>query len=95
MVTSQFQSPAVEEKHEQEMNDLCMGNGPANDYFQELERLAKLAGQRAEEKDRGIMVQALRKGVPSSYIHMITNIGDNIPTTYPGWKACICKMYEE
>ena len=37
MVAAQFRSPAVEEQHEQEMNDLCMGNGPANDYFQELE----------------------------------------------------------
>ena len=65
MVTAQFRSLAVEEQHEQEMNDLRMGNGSANDYFQELERLAKLAGRRTEEEDRGIMVRASGEEYPT------------------------------
>ena len=28
-------------------------------------------------------------------MHMIANIRENVPTTYPGWKTHICKMYEE
>ena len=95
MVAAQFRSLAVEEQHEQEMNDLRMGNGSANDYFQELERLAKLAGRRTEEEDRGIMVRVVRRGVPYSYIKMIGDMGDNVPDTYPRWKVRISKMYEE
>ena len=70
-------------------------NGTANKYFQKLERLAKLTGQRSEEEERGAMVRALQRGIPSSYINMIANIRTNVSTMYPEWKAHICEMYEQ
>ncbi|PBK71051.1 hypothetical protein ARMSODRAFT_1017817 [Armillaria solidipes] len=76
-INDQFRDPAVEEVHEKKMFDLCMSNGPATTYFQELEK------------------EATQARVPGSYITFIANVGENIPQTYPEWKAQIIIMYEE
>ncbi|PBK75376.1 hypothetical protein ARMSODRAFT_1012829 [Armillaria solidipes] len=50
LLTAQYRDPAVEEVHEKKMFNLQMGNGTATTYFQELEKLAKLA-ERCRDED--------------------------------------------
>ncbi|SJL14672.1 uncharacterized protein ARMOST_18137 [Armillaria ostoyae] len=83
------------EVQEKKMFDLRMGNGPATAYFQELEVLATKAGRRHDTDVRGLMVKAVRLGVPSSYTTTITNTGRDIPSDYNEWKTRIILMYEE
>ncbi|SJL13786.1 uncharacterized protein ARMOST_17234 [Armillaria ostoyae] len=91
---TRFRFPS-EELHEKRMFDLRMGKGPAISYFQELEVEAKKANRRGETDVRGLMVKAVRLGVPDSYTNAITNSGQHIPITYNDWKRRICVMYEE
>ncbi|SJL10435.1 uncharacterized protein ARMOST_13821 [Armillaria ostoyae] len=90
-----FHDPASEEMHEKKMFDLRMGKGSALAYFQELEVEAKKANRRGETDARGLMVKAVRLGVPDSYTNAIANSGQHIPVTYNDWKRRICIMYEE
>ncbi|SJK98310.1 uncharacterized protein ARMOST_01575 [Armillaria ostoyae] len=94
-VNDQFRDPAAMEVQEKKMFDLRMGNGPATTYFQELEVLATKAGRRHDIDPRGLMVKAVRLGVPLSYTTAITNTGRDIPGDYNEWKARIVLMYEE
>ncbi|SJL14416.1 uncharacterized protein ARMOST_17872 [Armillaria ostoyae] len=95
LLTQQFHDPASEELHEKRMFDLRMGKGPAISYFQELEMEAKKANRRSETDARGLMVKAVRLGVPDSYTNAIANSGQHVPLTYNDWKRRICIMYEE
>ncbi|SJL16886.1 uncharacterized protein ARMOST_20416 [Armillaria ostoyae] len=90
-----FHDPASEETHEKKMFDLRMGKGSALAYFQELEMEAKKANRRGETDARGLMVKAIRLGVPDSYTNAVANSGQHIPVTYNDWKRRICIMYEE
>ncbi|SJL18813.1 uncharacterized protein ARMOST_22414 [Armillaria ostoyae] len=72
-----------------------MGKGPAISYFQELEVEAKKANRRGDTDAHGLMVKAVRLGVPDSYTNAIANSGQHIPVTYNDWKRRICVMYEE
>ncbi|PBK76311.1 hypothetical protein ARMSODRAFT_969052 [Armillaria solidipes] len=85
----------MEEVHEKKMFDLQMGNGTATAYFQELEKEAKLVGQRYEEGERGMMVKAVRLGIPESYSKFITMTRFNMLHAYLEWKARVLIMYEE
>ncbi|SJL13675.1 uncharacterized protein ARMOST_17123 [Armillaria ostoyae] len=91
----QFHDTASEETHEKRMFDLHMGKGSAIAYFQELEMEAKKANRQNETDARGLMVKAVRLGVPDSYTNTIANSGQYIPITYNDWKRRICIMYEE
>ncbi|SJL04138.1 uncharacterized protein ARMOST_07498 [Armillaria ostoyae] len=95
LLAQNFHDPASEELHEKRMFDLRMGKGPAISYFQELEVEAKKANRRGETDARGLMVKAVRLGVPDSYTNAIANSGQHIPVTYNDWKRRICVMYEE
>ncbi|SJL10441.1 uncharacterized protein ARMOST_13827 [Armillaria ostoyae] len=81
MLNEQFRDPATEEVQEKKMFDLRMGTGAATTYFQELERLTKLARQLHDQDERGLMSIAMT--------------GFNILLTYPDWKARILIMYKE
>ncbi|SJL17461.1 uncharacterized protein ARMOST_21012 [Armillaria ostoyae] len=95
LLAQNFHDPASEELHEKRMFDLCMGKGPAITYFQELEMEAKKANRRGETDARGLMVKAVRLGVPDSYTNAVANSGQHVPVTYNDWKRRICIMYEE
>ncbi|SJL06244.1 uncharacterized protein ARMOST_09580 [Armillaria ostoyae] len=95
LLAQQFHDPASEELHEKRMFDLRMGKGSAIAYFQELEMEAKKANRRSETDTRGLMVKAVRLGVPDSYTNAIANSGQHIPIVYNDWKRRICIMYEE
>ncbi|SJL15452.1 uncharacterized protein ARMOST_18950 [Armillaria ostoyae] len=95
LLTQNFHDPASEELHEKRMFDLRMGKGPAIAYFQELEMEAKKANRRGETDARGLMVKAVRLGVPDSYTNAIASSGQHISVTYNDWKRRICVMYEE
>ncbi|SJL06853.1 uncharacterized protein ARMOST_10195 [Armillaria ostoyae] len=95
MLAQNFHDPASEELHEKRMFDLRMGKGPAITYFQELEMEAKKANRRGETDARGLMVKAVRLGVPDSYTNAVANSGQHVPVTYNDWKRRICIMYEE
>ncbi|SJK98935.1 uncharacterized protein ARMOST_02213 [Armillaria ostoyae] len=95
LLAQNFHDPASEELHEKCMFDLRMGKGPAITYFQELEMEAKKANRRGETDARGLMVKAVRLGVPDSYTNAIANSGQHVPVTYNDWKRRICIMYEE
>ncbi len=60
-----------------------------------MEREAKLARRLDDQSERGVLVEAVRKGIPRSYSQIIANIGFGIPRTYPEWKQCIITMYKE
>ncbi|PBK65104.1 hypothetical protein ARMSODRAFT_1022533 [Armillaria solidipes] len=72
-----------------------MGKNSTAQYFQELETEADLANRRDDEDERGMMVRAVRLGVPESYTNSIANHGQDIPKTYPEWRERILVMYEE
>ncbi|SJL18324.1 uncharacterized protein ARMOST_21910 [Armillaria ostoyae] len=95
LLAQNFHDPASKELHEKRMFNLRMGKGPAISYFQELEVEAKKANRRGETDARGLMVKAVRLGVPDSYTNAIANSGQHIPVTYNDWKRRICIMYEE
>ncbi|SJL14064.1 uncharacterized protein ARMOST_17517 [Armillaria ostoyae] len=95
LLAQNFHDPASEELHEKQMFDLRMGKGPAISYFQELEMEAKKANRHGETDARGLMVKAVRLGVPDSYTNAIANSGQHIPVTYNDWKRRVCVMYEE
>ncbi len=84
----------MEEVHEKRMGELKM-TGTAVQFFQKLEREAKLAALLHDTGPRGSMVRAVRQGVPSSYTRLITSLGFGIPVTYAGWKEQILQMYME
>ncbi len=77
------------------MKNMKMGPDPATVFFQKLEQEAKLAGRRDDTDRCGMMVAAIRQGVPWSYTSIISSIGIGIPQTYDEWKECILIMYEE
>ncbi len=60
-----------------------------------MEREAKLARCLDDQSERGVLVEAVQKGIPCNYSRTIANIGFGIPHTYPEWKARIITMYEE
>lgn len=91
----QFRDPAIELVHEKRMGELRMGSDPAHLYFWKLEREAKLVNQLADKTDRGTLIWAVRKGIPSHYANMIANISFGIPHTYSEWKHHILQMYNE
>ncbi|SJL16263.1 uncharacterized protein ARMOST_19783 [Armillaria ostoyae] len=95
MLSQQFHDPASKEIHEKRMFDLWMGKGPALSYFQELEMEAKKANRRGDDQARGLMVKAVRLGVPNSYTNAIASLEQHIPITYNDWKRRVCVMYEE
>ncbi|SJL16416.1 uncharacterized protein ARMOST_19940 [Armillaria ostoyae] len=95
LLAQNFHDPASEELHEKRMFDLRMGKGPAISYFQELEMEAKKANRRGKTDTRGLMVKAVRLGVPDSYTNAVANSGQHVPVTYNDWKRRICVMYEE
>ncbi len=94
LVKERFQDPAVEEVHEKRMGELKM-TGAAVNFFQRLEREAKLAALLHDTGPRGTMVRAVRQGVPSYYTRLITSLGFGIPVNYAGWKERILQMYAE
>ncbi len=77
------------------MKTMKMGSDPATVFFQKLEREAKLAGRRDDMDRCGMMVTAVRQGVPWSFTSIITSIGVGIPQNYDEWKERILVMYEE
>ncbi len=89
-----FRDPAVEEVHEKKMGELKM-TGTATQFFQKLEREAKLAALLHDTGPRGTMVRAVRQGVPTYYTRLITSLGFGIPVNYSGWKEHILQMYME
>ncbi|SJL11308.1 uncharacterized protein ARMOST_14711 [Armillaria ostoyae] len=95
LVSQQFHDPTTEDVHEQKMFNLCMGKGPAISYFNELEIEAKKAGRRGDDQERGLMVKAVRLGVPDSYTNAIASSGKNVPRSYNDWKRRILRIYEE
>ncbi len=94
LVCEQFCDPAIELIHEKKMGELQM-TGPAYLFFQQMEREAKLARRIDDQSKRGVLVEAVRKGIPCDYSRIIANIGFGIPCTYPEWKQRIITMYEE
>ncbi len=90
-----FRDPACEEMHETKMKMMKMAGDPATVFFQKLEREAKLAGRHDNTDRRGMMVAAVRQGMPWLYTSIIISIGVGIPQTYDDWKECILVMYEE
>ncbi|PBK71780.1 hypothetical protein ARMSODRAFT_973358 [Armillaria solidipes] len=56
LLTAQYRDPTIEEVHEKKMFELWMGNGTATTYFQELEKLAKLASRRGRTGSSGYNV---------------------------------------
>ncbi len=72
-----------------------MGGDPATVFFQKLEHKAKLAGRHNDTDRHGMMVAAVRQGVPWSYTSIISSIRVGIPQTYDEWKERILVMYEE
>ncbi len=76
------------------MGELRM-TGPTYLFFRKMEREAKLANRLHDQSERGVLVEAVRKGIPCSYSRIIADIGFAIPRTYPEWKMCIITMYEE
>ncbi len=91
----QFRDPAIELVHEKRMGELRMNNNPTHIYFRKLKREAKLANQLDDESDRGTLVRAVCKGIPSGYAHIIANIGIGVPRTYLEWKHHILQMYDK
>ncbi len=94
LVRERFRDPAVEEIHEKRMGELKM-TGTAIQFFQKLEREAKLAALLHDTGPRGTMVHAVRQGVPTYYTRLITSLGFGIPVNYAGWKERILQMYLE
>ncbi len=94
LVHEQFQDPAIKLMHEKKMGELRM-TGPAYLFFRQMEKEAKLARRLDDQSKRSVLVEAVRKGIPRDYSHIIANIGFGIPCTYPEWKAHIITMYEE
>ncbi len=94
LVRARFRDPAVEEVHEKRMGELKM-TGTAVQFFQKLEREAKLAALLHDTGPRGSMVRAVRQGVPTYYTRLITSLGFGIPVNYAGWKERILQMYME
>ncbi|PBK67358.1 hypothetical protein ARMSODRAFT_1020836 [Armillaria solidipes] len=64
-------------------------------YFQELEKEAKLAGRRYDDGEQGVMVKAVRLGIPELYAKFVTFTSFNMPRDYQEWKVQIITMYEE
>ncbi len=94
LVREQFRDPAIELVHEKKMGELRM-TGPAYLFFRQMEREAKLANHLNDQSEHGVLVEAVRKGIPCDYSRIIANIGFRIPCTYPEWKAHVITMYEE
>ncbi len=94
MVHEQFRDLAIELVHEKKMGELRM-TGPAYLFFQQMEHEAKLANRLDDQSDRGVLVEAVQKGIPHDYSCTIANIGFGIPRNYAKWKMCIVTMYEE
>ncbi len=94
LIRERFRDPAVEEVHEKRMGELKM-TGTAVQFFQKLEREAKLAALLHDTGPRGTMVRAVRQGVPTYYTRLITSLGFGIPVSYAGWKERILQMYME
>ncbi len=94
LIRERFRDPAVEEIHEKRMGELKM-TGTAVQFFQKLEREAKLAALLHDTGPRGTMVRAVRQGVPTYYTRLITSLGFGIPVSYAGWKERILQMYLE
>ncbi len=94
LLKDRFRDPAVEEVHEKKMGELKM-TGTATQFFQKLEREAKLAALLHDTGPRGSMVRAVRQGVPTYYTRLITSLGFGIPVSYSGWKERILQMYLE
>ncbi len=69
--------------------------GTAVQFFQKLEREAKLAALLHDTGPRGTMVRAVRQGVPTYYTRLIASLGFGIPVSYAGWKERILQMYTE
>ncbi len=94
LVREQFRDPAIELVHEKKMGELRM-MGAAYLFFRKMEREAKLANQLNDQGERSVLVEAVRKGIPRDYSHIIADIRFAIPRTYPEWKQRIITMYEE
>ncbi len=94
MVHEQFCDPAIELVHEKKMGELKM-TGPAYLFFQQMEREAKLANRLDDQSNQGVLVEAVRKGIPCNYFRTIANIRFGIPRNYPEWKTRVITMYEE
>ncbi len=60
-----------------------------------MEHEAKLANCLDDQSDRGVLVEAVRKGIPCDYSRTITNIGFRILRNYTKWKTRVITMYEE
>ncbi|SJL02938.1 uncharacterized protein ARMOST_06279 [Armillaria ostoyae] len=95
LISRQFHDPATQDIHKKRMFDLRMGKGPAISYFNELEIEAKKAGRREDDQERGLMVKAVRLGVPDLYTNAIASSGEHVPSTYNEWKRRILRIYEE
>ncbi len=94
LVHEQFRDPAIKLVHERKMGEIRM-MGPAYLFFGQMEREAKLARRLDDQSERGVLVQAVRKGIPRDYARIIANISFGIPRTYQEWKQRILIMYEE
>ncbi len=60
-----------------------------------MEREAKLANRLEDQSDRGVLVEAVRKGILRDYSRTIANIGFRFPRNYSKLKTRILTMYEE
>ncbi len=93
-VREQFRDPAIKLVHEKKMGKLRM-MGPAYLFFRKMERKAKLTNRLNDQSECSVLVEAVWKGIPRDYSHIIADIGFAIPRTYTEWKTCILTMYEE
>ncbi len=76
------------------MGELRM-TGPTYLFFRRMEREAKLMNRLNDQSERSVLVEAVRKGIPRNYSHIIADIGFAIPRNYTEWKTRILTMYEE
>ncbi len=84
----------IELVHKKKMGELKM-TGPAYLFFRQMECEAKLANRLDDQSNQGVLVEAVRKGIPCDYSHTIANIGFGIPRTYTKWKNRVITMYKE
>ncbi|SJL01326.1 uncharacterized protein ARMOST_04646 [Armillaria ostoyae] len=79
MTREKFRDPAVKNIHKKKMYDLHMGTKTTQEYFQELEKEAKMARLQLDIIKGGHMICALEQGVPTSYMKFISDLGILIP----------------
>ncbi|PBK72227.1 hypothetical protein ARMSODRAFT_972885 [Armillaria solidipes] len=95
MTREKFRDPAIKDVHKKKMYDARMGARTVSEYFQELEKEAKMASLHIDIVEGGHMICALKQGVPMSYMKSITDLGILMPVGYDKWKWHITIMNQE